>query len=549
MDRKTAFWGIIAALFFLPFLGGLHLFDWDEINFAEIAREMIVTGNWLKMQMNYEVFTEKPPLFFWLQALSMSVFGVGEYAARFPNAVLGIVVLPYLYRLGTFIIDKKFGMLWALSWLGSILPFLYFKSGIIDPFFNFFIFNGLVFLIFARWKEKGIRELRWSKSKLIAVGGAFIGLGILTKGPVAYLLIFLTFLAFTLINGRRFAVKLPSFICFSLSALGVFLIWFAVDLIARGPDFLIEFTIRQWELLTTGDAGHSGFLGYHFVVLLFGCFPASIFAISSLRKRRGLADHVVDFQKWMIYLFWVVLILFSLVGTKIIHYSSMAYYPVTFLSALTLWRWLEQKTTAKWGWLLGIGSIGSIIVLISFILPYVGMHVDIILPLMEADPFATKNMEADVPWSTIDYLPGILYLMVIIATFIFWKKKREGSIRTLFYGTAIWVFCGLIFFSGKIERISQRANVVFFEEQVNEEVYVTTWGYKSYVPWFYARVQPYSNPNATDKNWLLQGEVDRPVRISVKVHKVEDFKAEVPDAVLMYEENGFYFFERPAFNR
>ena len=73
-DRNTWLWIVLSALFFLPFLGGVHLFDWDEINFAELAREMVVTGDFLRMHINYEVFTEKPPLFFWmLSALSFAV--------------------------------------------------------------------------------------------------------------------------------------------------------------------------------------------------------------------------------------------------------------------------------------------------------------------------------------------------------------------------------------------------------------------------------------------------------------------------------------------
>ena len=140
-DKNTWFWILIGALFFLPFLGGVHLFDWDEVNFAELAREMVMSGDWLHMTINFETFTEKPPLFFWLQASSMELFGIGEYAARFPNALLGIIVLPFLYISGKFLVDRKFGFFWALSWFGATLPFLYFKSGIIDPYFNFFIFN------------------------------------------------------------------------------------------------------------------------------------------------------------------------------------------------------------------------------------------------------------------------------------------------------------------------------------------------------------------------------------------------------------------------
>jgi 4-amino-4-deoxy-L-arabinose transferase-like glycosyltransferase len=59
----------------------------DEINFAESAREMIVTGDYSKVQINFNPFWEKPPLFIWMQVLSMKIFGINEFAARFPNAV------------------------------------------------------------------------------------------------------------------------------------------------------------------------------------------------------------------------------------------------------------------------------------------------------------------------------------------------------------------------------------------------------------------------------------------------------------------------------
>lgn len=55
---------LIGALLFIPFLGQVHLFDWDEINFAESAREMMVSGNYFQVQVNFQPFWEKPPLFF-----------------------------------------------------------------------------------------------------------------------------------------------------------------------------------------------------------------------------------------------------------------------------------------------------------------------------------------------------------------------------------------------------------------------------------------------------------------------------------------------------
>ena len=60
---KYIFIVIGGAILFLPFLGHVHLFDWDEINFAEAAREMLLTQNYMRVQIDFQPFWEKPPLF------------------------------------------------------------------------------------------------------------------------------------------------------------------------------------------------------------------------------------------------------------------------------------------------------------------------------------------------------------------------------------------------------------------------------------------------------------------------------------------------------
>src|SRR5512140_2257643 len=114
---------LVGSLLFIPFLGHVHLFDWDEINFAEAAREMIVSKNYLTVQIDFQPFWEKPPLFIWMQVLSMKVFGINEFAARFPNAICGIVTLLVLFRIGRKLLNDYFGLLWAVVYTCSILPF------------------------------------------------------------------------------------------------------------------------------------------------------------------------------------------------------------------------------------------------------------------------------------------------------------------------------------------------------------------------------------------------------------------------------------------
>src|ERR1043166_3553866 len=156
----------------MPFLGRVHLFDWDEINFAEAAREMVVTGHYEKVQINFQPFWEKPPLFIWCQALSLKIFGINEFAARFPNSIVGILTLLVLFYYGTRYKDRFFGWLWVLCYIGSFLPHFYFKTGLIDPLFNLLIFLGI--MQFFRLSEKPQNETR-----ITILAGLFIGLAIL----------------------------------------------------------------------------------------------------------------------------------------------------------------------------------------------------------------------------------------------------------------------------------------------------------------------------------------------------------------------------------
>ncbi|HNG90068.1 MAG TPA: phospholipid carrier-dependent glycosyltransferase, partial [Saprospiraceae bacterium] len=351
----------LAILFFFPCLGLVHLFDWDEINFAECAREMLLTGDWMRPQVDYEPFWEKPPLFLWMQAASMSLFGINEFAARLPNAICGWATLLLVYHLGLRLHDRMFGWLWALAWLGSLLPHLYFRSGIIDPWFNFFIFCGLYGFIEFRWQfftRDSKRQSRWVRYRHLLLGGGVLGLAVLTKGPTAYLIALLVLVLYWAryrFTGRGY---LRHVVLFSAAAAGAALLWFGAEVLMHGTWFVQEFLAYQVRLFATPDSGHGGFLGYHVVVLLLGCFPVSVFALPNLWGDRTTEEELMeadtlasckrsDFGTWMQLLFWVVLVLFSVVRTKIVHYSSLAYFPLTYLGAATLWRAIRWKVYPK----------------------------------------------------------------------------------------------------------------------------------------------------------------------------------------------------------
>lgn len=538
-DGNYVFVALLASVFFLPFLGGVHLFDWDEINFAECSREMILRGDYLRPQINFDPFWEKPPLFFWLQSLSMHLFGVNEYAARFPNAVCGIFTLLIIYHLGKKLYDTNFGWLWVWAYIGSLLPHLYFKSGIIDPFFNLFMFLSLLFLI----KSENAKLPITHNLLPILTGGLFCGLAILTKGPVGLLIIGLTWLCKLLIFKELSFKSIKIFTVFTLTAFTVTSLWFGIETVKNGTWFVKTFIDYNIRLAHTEDAGHGGFFGYHFVVLLLGCFPASLFALGSLFKRYNFMGEKVDFTRWMKVLFWVVLILFSIVQSKIVHYSSMCYVPLTFLSAISLKTFIEAhkvSTVLK----ISVLIIGVFIGFVVAILPFVGQNIDLLKPLFQKDIFALKNLDAAVMWSAWESIAGIFFIFSIFVAYFMLKQGYilRGGI-SLFLATALFLNVVLILFINKIEGYSQNAVIEFYKSKTQEDCYIQTFDFKSYAHLFYAKKQIPTNPKHSDIDWLMRGEIDKPTYWVAKYGSKSTLDT-VSTLDYLYDKNGFVFYKR-----
>jgi 4-amino-4-deoxy-L-arabinose transferase-like glycosyltransferase len=535
----------MAAAAFIPFLGGVHLFDWDEINFAEISREMIVLNEYLRIHIDFQPFWEKPPLFFWMQAASMHLFGIGEFAARFPNALCGILTLLLLYRIGSRLYDHTFGLLWAGAYFGSILPHLYFRSGIIDPWFNLFIFLGLYLFILSRWKKEDFAgiNLRRKPVHYLFWGGMILGAAMLTKGQVAYLIVALTILVYGLIHRFRRFVNVPEFLLFTLAASCVTLCWFGVETLRHGPWFVTRFTQYQYRLFSTPDAGHGGFPGYHFAVLLIGCFPASIFAIRSFWRIPAKYAFQRDFSVWMMILLWVVLILFTIVKSKVIHYSSLCYFPLSFLAATVTYALAKGEIKLN-GWMKGglivIGSLFSLAVIIA---PLFAKRLDILEPFLQ-DPFAKANLEAQVHWTGFEILPGLILFPLLIMA-VMWMARRRvlRGLILLYGGTALFVFLTLVFFVKRVEGYSQRAAIEFFESKAEEDCYVGIFGYRTFAHLFYTQKQPPEDPAYLDPFRIFQDPVDKPVYLVTKIHKAADLER-MGGMEEIGRRNGFVMYRR-----
>jgi 4-amino-4-deoxy-L-arabinose transferase-like glycosyltransferase len=519
-----------ALLLFVPGLGAVHLFDRDEMNFAETAREMCVSGDWSRPQIGFLPFNEEPPLFMWMQAACMTLFGVGESTARLPNALCGAFTLVLLYRIGSRHHDRTFGAMWVLAYVGSLLPHLYFHSGLIDPWFNLFIFLGL---------HAFLRSLRERSARLTALSGLLIGLAVLTKGPAALIIVSITAITY--------AISVRSVRFFRLSYLFLFVaillitvgLWFGVDYLRHGPAFTKAFIDRQVALFTEEDVGHGGFFGYHFVVLLIGCFPASLFALQELLKPTVGTPEQRDIRRWMLILFWTVLLLFSVVNTKIVHYSSLCYFPLTYLAALQLQRiWKKRE---RFGWTrFALGVLGNVLALVLIALPFIGMHLSEIKPMLHLDAFTAANLDASVQCTGWEASAGvILFSALLTAHFLHQRNQYRTSLLVSFGGVVAFVWASLFFFVNKVEAYSQRTVVDFCTSKASERCWLMTRNFKSYALPFYGRVT-----EAKPDEWvLLTGTIDRPVYAMCKIDATEAMR-EFGAFKEFDRRNGFVFYKR-----
>ncbi|WP_273444639.1 ArnT family glycosyltransferase [Neolewinella agarilytica] len=539
MKSFSRFWVLLSLLLVVSSwmlgINNLDLYDWDELNFAEIAREMLLSGDWLHPTVNYQPFHEKPPLFAWMQLHSFRVFGPGPFAARFPNIICGLVSALVLFFFAQKHANEKTALRWAAFFLLSLLPQLYFRSGIIDPWFNLFILLALLPVL----TGKGYSLRNGLASSL------FLGLAVMTKGPAAGLIAGLCWLLALLFNDQPRAYRIRQVISYGLIGLLALLpitIWVAFLWKEDDGYFAKEFLRYQWRLFRQPDAGHGGFPGYHFLVLLLGCFPASVFALPALLRKKVFNSKL---DQGMRILFWVVLILFSIVTTKIVHYSSLCYLPLCWFAARAVSSGPLREKDLR---LVRGGSIfiWGLYALASLSLPLLAWNLDSLLPYINDEGLLSRlELVVDWPWYTL--LPFLTVLSGIVALYryTFVDAWSLASMHLLIMG--LFVAIALPCFAPRLQTYSQGELVAFYRGLQGKEVSVGTAYHKSYAHWFYSGILPDTyHSGCQDRQCRFHGSNPLPLFFSSPLNKTERVLKEVPDAHLLYQRGGYSFYQRPA---
>src|ERR1039458_6645793 len=238
---RLAIYALLAAIVYLPGLGRPALWEPDEGRYAEIAREMVISGDYVTPRDDFELYFEKPPLVYWAEAASIKVFGVNEFAVRLPAALFSIGQVVVTAALAEMMLGPPAGFFAALVLALSPLFFGFARFATLDPALAFFLTAALAAFYVAARDDSFSRP---SSRKWMLISAAMLALGTLAKGPIALLLggaIALTWLA----SERRLrqVAQMPLVWCLVIYA-AIVVPWFVLAE-ARNPGFMHFFIVHE----------------------------------------------------------------------------------------------------------------------------------------------------------------------------------------------------------------------------------------------------------------------------------------------------------------
>ncbi|HEX2770438.1 MAG TPA: glycosyltransferase family 39 protein [Geobacteraceae bacterium] len=311
---------------FLQFLGRIPLIEPDEGRYAEVSREMLELGDFITPHLNYVKYFAKPPLHYWLDALSFTVFGQNEFAARFPGAVMGLMTVLLTYLVGRSLFGRREGLLAALI-LGTSTGFLVqARINFIDMTLTCTLSAALAFFILAA------REGESRKGLYYHLFYIFAALAVLAKGligivfPGAVIFLYILFTGnWKLMKEMRLLTGIPLFLMACAP-------WFILVSI-KNPEFPAYFFIEEhFSRFTSAIHHHREGVWFFIPVLLGTMLPWSFFIPASLRgvwsDRRSPEGAVrLYLTVWAVFIF----IFFSISKSQLIPYILPVVPPLALL--------------------------------------------------------------------------------------------------------------------------------------------------------------------------------------------------------------------------
>lgn len=341
MHRITLPLLLLAAVTFFAGLGRGAITDSDEAFYADAAREMVASGDWITPYYNYEPRFQKPVLYYWLSAAASVVLGDTETAARLWAAMAGLGLVLVTAAAGRRWYDESTGLL-----AGAIVAttFGYFAIGrmaLPDLPLAFCISLAIWAALVATLEQER------SPRKFVLLAALALGLGFLTKGPVGLIIPAIVIGPVLLIERRSIALTPSDIVLGFLVMIAVAVPWYVVMWVRHGNDYLQGFFIGDnFERFATDRFNDPRPWWFYLPIVAGGLLPWTPLALVWLgpltqwvRRRRDIGT--IDLRL----LLWAVLPLafFSLSVGKQPRYILPVLPPLALLLASSI-----SERTQEW---------------------------------------------------------------------------------------------------------------------------------------------------------------------------------------------------------
>ncbi|MGF6757888.1 glycosyltransferase family 39 protein [Paraburkholderia sp. GAS42] len=308
----------LALVWFVP-LGWRHLVPSDEGRYAEMAREMFLTGDWITPRYNGYKYFEKPPLQTWLNALTFAWFGIGEWQARLYTALTGFAGVLLIGYTGARVFNAATGIFAAIVLASAPYWNLMGHFNTLDMGLSLWMEITLCALLLAQRPNLPASQVRlW-----MWLCWGSMALAVLSKGLIGVVLPGAALVLYTLV-ARDWAIWKRLYL---VSGLIVFFViatpWFVL-VQQRNPEFLnFFFIVQQFQRYLTPEQNRPGPFYYFAAVLLVGFLPWLSVSVQSIRHALRVPRQPNGFSPPMLLIVWsaFIFVFFSASHSKLLSYT------------------------------------------------------------------------------------------------------------------------------------------------------------------------------------------------------------------------------------
>ncbi len=329
------------GLLFGIMLGNRPLSVPDEGRYVEIAREMAATGDYITPRLNGVKYFEKPALFYWLESLSVRLFGIREFTLRLWPALFALFGCFSVYTAGTMLYGRRAGLLAAAVLATSALYYALSQAIILDMPVTFFLTAALLSFILGTREEPGLRR------RLFLYGFyACAALATLTKGLIGILIPGMVIGAWiVLLNEWRVLKTMYLFSGIALF-LAIAVPWHVLAGRANPEFYQFYFIHEHFQRYLTRIHGRYKPFWYFIPILLLGFFPWSAFLLQAVKNSIPTWRERHQHRETIFFLLWagLVFLFFSASSSKLVPYILPVFPPLALLTGRYLAKgWDENR--------------------------------------------------------------------------------------------------------------------------------------------------------------------------------------------------------------